>query len=119
MRLAMCAVAAALITAACNPNAETDNTPVATDESVAERQADAPAAGANSFTEEQARQHLINRGYTDPSGLVQAEDGTWRGTARRDGQLVQVTVDYQGNVTTGDQGSAGQTGQSGQQTTTP
>jgi hypothetical protein len=100
MRTLLSALTALTLLAACNPNAETDNPAVATDEAVAERQADAPAAGANSFTEDQARGRLTERGYSDPIQLTQAEDGTWRGTATQNGQSVTVSVDYQGNVTT-------------------
>jgi hypothetical protein len=100
MRKLTLAVGALLLAAACNPNAETDNPAVATDEAVAERTADAPATGANSFTEEQARQRLADNGYTNPTGLTQAEDGTWRGQATISGQSANVVVDYQGNVST-------------------
>jgi len=99
MRLLVGAVAALLLSA-CNPDAETNNPAVATDEATAERAAEAPAAGANSFTEEQARERLANMGYTDPSELTQSPDGTWRGQAMKDGQTVRVAVDYQGNVVT-------------------
>lgn len=99
MRKLTLVVGALLLAAACNPNAETDNPAVATEEAIAERAADAPATGANSFTEAQARERLASRGYTNPSALVQAEDGAWRGQATIDGATVEVSVDYQGNVT--------------------
>lgn len=95
-----CALIAFGFLAACNPNAETNNPAVATDEAVSERAATAPNMGATSFTEEQARMHLTEKGYTSPSGLAQAADGTWRGQATKDGRAVSVSVDYQGNVTT-------------------
>lgn len=101
MRMLLGAIAALTSLAACNRNAETDNPAIATDEAVAERQADAPATGANSFTEDQARGRLAEQGYTDPIQLTRSEDGTWRGTATRNGQSVNVTLDYQGNITTG------------------
>jgi hypothetical protein len=85
--------------AACNPEADTDNAAIATDDAAIERQASAPAAGANSFTEDQARERIVAQGYTEPTALTQGQDGTWRGQALRDGQPVQITVDYQGNVT--------------------
>lgn len=56
--------------------------------------------GANSFTEAQARDWIEEAGYTDVTGLVQSEDGIWRGHARRDGATVQVAVDYKGTVST-------------------
>ena len=58
----------------------------------------APVAGANSFTEAQAKQRIENSGFTDVSPLLQADDGIWRGTAMRAGQKVKVSLDFQGNV---------------------
>jgi putative membrane protein len=54
--------------------------------------------GANSFTEAQARERIEKAGYTNVSGLVKTQDGFWRGKAMKGGQTVQVSVDYQGNV---------------------
>jgi hypothetical protein len=110
MRTLLSAAAALTLLAACNPAADTDNPAVATDEAVAERQASAPAEGATSFTEGQARDRLVERGYSDPIQLMRAEDGSWRGTATQNGQSVNVVVDYQGNVTTG-QGATPPSGQ--------
>lgn len=100
-----CAFVALGLAAACNPNAETNNPAVATDESVAERQAAAPAAGATSFTEAQARQRLEEKGYTSATALTQDPSGAWRAQATKDGQPVTVVVDYQGNVTPAPQGN--------------
>ena len=58
----------------------------------------APAAGANSFTEGQAKSRLNDQGYTDVGTLAKDKDGVWRGKATRNGQSVSVGVDYQGNV---------------------
>lgn len=58
----------------------------------------APAAGANSFTERQARSRLNDQGFSDVSALTKDKDGIWRGKATRNGQTVDVGVDYQGNV---------------------
>ena len=55
--------------------------------------------GANSFTEGQARQHILNSGYTDVTGLAKGKDGVWRGTAMHDGASVAVAMDFKGNVT--------------------
>ena len=62
-------------------------------------EAAAPAAGANSFTQDQAMSRLTDSGYSNVTDLQQAEDGVWRGKAQKGGQTVDVTVDYQGNVT--------------------
>jgi hypothetical protein len=57
-----------------------------------------PVAGANSFTKGEARSHIEARGYTRVTGLKKDESGVWRGMATKDGQLVPVSIDYQGNV---------------------
>ena len=62
--------------------------------------ATAPQAGANSFTEAQARSWIEKSGYTDVGGLVKSEDGIWRGSAKKNGVNVTVAVDFKGNVTT-------------------
>jgi putative membrane protein len=54
--------------------------------------------GANSFTESQARGRLTKDGYSQVSGLTKGNDGIWRGTATKNGNPVQVGVDYKGNI---------------------
>jgi hypothetical protein len=58
----------------------------------------APVAGANSFTEGQAKSRIEARGFTNVVGLKKDSDGVWRGTATQDGKSVKVSVDFQGNV---------------------
>ena len=60
-----------------------------------------PAAGANSFTEGQARSRIESAGYTGIQDLKKDEAGVWRGRAMRGGQTADVGLDYQGNVVTG------------------
>jgi len=60
---------------------------------------DAPVAGANSFTEDQAREQIAKAGYSDVSALVKDDNGIWRGKATKDGATHDVQVDFQGNVT--------------------
>lgn len=100
MRILIATAAAVASLAACQPNSDKTNPAVATDESVAERQAEAPAMGASSFTEDQARERITTAGYSDVTALAKAADGTWAGMAMMNGQSVGVIVDYQGNVTT-------------------
>lgn len=100
MRIFIAVAAAAASMAACQPNSDKTNPAVATDQSVVERQAEAPAMGATSFTEEQARDQITKAGYSDVTALTKAADGTWQGTAMKSGASVAVVVDYQGNVTT-------------------
>jgi putative membrane protein len=51
----------------------------------------------NLFNEQQAREHLSRLGYTGISDLSKDENGTWRGTATKNGKLQQVAVDVKGN----------------------
>jgi hypothetical protein len=78
-----------------NPNA---STPAVSSSSTTN--AGAPAAGANSFTEGQAKSRIEAAGYTDVSGLTKDKDGIWRGTASKGGANVAVALDFQGNVVT-------------------
>jgi opacity protein-like surface antigen len=59
----------------------------------------APVEGANSFTEGQAKSRIESNGYTNVSGLAKDDQGVWRGRATKDGRQVNVSLDYQGNVT--------------------
>lgn len=111
--LSTAAVAAALLVA-CGPKAEDtaatgDNTAgpaVSTSESPRNDAVDTTpttgdagtTAGANSFTEAQAKGAIESAGYTDVSALVQGEDGVWKGTASKDGKSHSVSVDYKGSV---------------------
>jgi hypothetical protein len=92
------ATTAALL-AACAPDSDKTNPAIATEEAAAEREAIAPAAGATSFTEDQARERITNAGYTDVTSLTKADDGTWRANATKGGQMSSVVMDYQGNIT--------------------
>ena len=61
---------------------------------------DRPVAGANSFTEGQAKSRIESSGYTNVSGLKKDDNGVWRGKAMKDGKSVDVSLDFQGNVIT-------------------
>jgi hypothetical protein len=58
----------------------------------------APVAGANSFTEGQAKSRIEDKGFKNVSGLKKDADGVWRGKASQGGKSVNVSVDFQGNV---------------------
>ena len=60
--------------------------------------AGAPLKGANSFTENQAKDRAVAHGMANVSGLKKDDDGIWRGTAMQEGKQVQIAVDYKGNV---------------------
>ncbi len=62
------------------------------------RTTEAPVAGANSFTENQARSRIEERGYSQVMDLKKDDKGVWRGMATKDGKPVQVALDYQGNI---------------------
>jgi hypothetical protein len=54
--------------------------------------------GSNSFTEGQARSRIEAQGFTNVMELRKDEQGVWRGRADRNGQTVNVLLDYRGNV---------------------
>lgn len=58
----------------------------------------APVPGANSFTEGQARDRIAEKGFTQVNALSLDSKGVWRGKAMKNGQSVDVSMDYQGNV---------------------
>jgi opacity protein-like surface antigen len=58
----------------------------------------APAAGANSFTEGQAKSRIEAAGYSNISGLTKDKNGIWRGKASKAGRAVDIALDYQGNI---------------------
>lgn len=62
------------------------------------RTTEAPVAGANSFTEGQARSRIEERGFAQVTDLKKDDKGVWRATAMKDGKSVQVSLDYQGNI---------------------
>ena len=100
MRMPLLALAG-LCLVACQPEADKTNPAVATEAAVAEREAAAPAIGANSFTQDQAKERIEKAGYTGITELTKGEDGIWRAVATLGGQTQEVSVDYQGNVTGG------------------
>jgi sporulation protein YlmC with PRC-barrel domain len=57
-----------------------------------------PLAGANSFTESQARDRIEASGYTGVTALTKDEQSIWRGMAMKGGKSVRVALDYKGNV---------------------
>ena len=61
----------------------------------------APVAGANSFTEGQARSRIEAAGFTNVTDLQKDDQGVWRGRAMRNGTATAVGIDFQGNVVVG------------------
>ena len=58
----------------------------------------APVAGANSFTEGQAKSRIESKGFRSVSHLKKDDTGVWRGQAMQNDKAVNVSVDFQGNV---------------------
>ena len=100
------AAAAALAVLASSAMAQTQNPPAQdspqnsaiNSQDSSNRQVNAPVAGANSFTEGQARSRIEKMGFADVTDLKKDENGVWRGRAMKGGQMVDVSVDFQGNV---------------------
>jgi opacity protein-like surface antigen len=57
-----------------------------------------PVAGANSFTEGQAKSKIEEAGYTNVTSLKKDDNGVWRGKASKGGASTAVSLDFQGNV---------------------
>lgn len=57
-----------------------------------------PAHGANSFSKGEAGRRISRHGFRDVNDLHKDDTGVWRGTANKDGQHVQVWLDYKGDV---------------------
>jgi hypothetical protein len=60
----------------------------------------APLEGANSYTESQAKQRVIDSGFSNVSALAKDDKGIWRGTATKSGKQASIAVDFKGNVVT-------------------
>ena len=109
------AVAAILAVLASGAIAQTQNPPAQDSpqnsaintQNSSNRQVAAPVEGANSFTEGEAKSHIEKMGFTNVTDLRKDDAGVWRGQRVQGGQMVDVSVDYQGNVIpAGAQGSA-------------
>ena len=89
---ALACSAAAQTTPSTSPAAEP---PVATTPS---NDPNAPLAGANSFTESQAKDRIEKAGLTQVTDLKKDDQGIWRGRAMLSGKQTEVALDYRGNV---------------------
>ncbi len=65
---------------------------------VTDRKVTPPLAGANSFTETQAADRIRGAGFGDVKNLKKDDQGIWRGDAQKNGQTVQVSLDFRGNI---------------------
>jgi hypothetical protein len=57
-----------------------------------------PVAGANSFTEGEARRRIEANGYTNVTELRKDANSVWQGRAMKGGTSVHVALDYQGTI---------------------
>jgi hypothetical protein len=57
-----------------------------------------PLPGANSFTETQARDKIVEAGFKDVKNLKKDDQGVWRGIAKKGETQVNVALDFKGNV---------------------
>jgi hypothetical protein len=57
------------------------------------------SATDRAFTADQAKSRIEAQGYPGISGLRKDTEGIWRGKAMKDGSIVSVTLDLDGNVT--------------------
>jgi hypothetical protein len=58
-----------------------------------------PVPGETSFTEDQASDRMMKRGYNLVSIPLKGRNGIWYAEGRKDnGETVQLMMDYQGNV---------------------
>ena len=99
MILAAALVGASALTAVAQttpaPSTDTTTPPVATTDA---KNPDAPVAGANSFTEAQAKDRIEKAGFIEVKDLKKDDNGIWMAAGMKDGKAVMVALDYQGNV---------------------
>jgi hypothetical protein len=80
------------------PAAEGPQNPAVRTEEGNNAKANRPVAGANSFTEGEAKSRIEARGFANVGELKKDDQGIWRGKAEQNGRMVDVALDYQGNV---------------------
>jgi hypothetical protein len=94
----LCIVAGVASAQSTNPPANANPSMPATTSPNSGNNAGAPAAGANSFTEAQAKSRIEKDGFSAVSNLKKDDSGVWRGKATKSGKSMDVSLDYQGNV---------------------
>lgn len=86
-----------------NPNMSASNNssptpPAVTTTNAPVKTSAAPVSGANSFTQGEATKRIEAFGYSNVMNLRKDDKSVWRGQAMKNGQQVNVALDYQGNV---------------------
>ena len=90
LRITLFAIPLVLVLGSTSP-AIAQTTPTAPDPA-------APMAGANSFTENQAKDRIEKAGFTEVTGLRKDDQGIWRANAKQGDKQVNVSLDFRGNV---------------------
>ncbi|MCB8820229.1 PepSY domain-containing protein [Microvirga rosea] len=104
MRLLLAVAAASLLSTAAVAQTNSGSGSVTTNPAINIKPKGSPestgalAPGANSFTEGQARSRIEAQGFTDVSELRKDDQGIWHAKAQRNGQGVEVMLDFRGNV---------------------
>ena len=57
-----------------------------------------PDAGANSFTQTQAKDRMEKAGFTQASNIEKDDSGIWRARAMQGDKPVSIALDFRGNV---------------------
>jgi hypothetical protein len=96
-RAALAAAAVTCVSGAAVAQTTTTTTPSTSTQSGTQQP---PVAGANSFTENQAKDRIEKAGYAEVTGLKKDDQGIWRATAKQGDKQVNVALDFQGNVVT-------------------
>jgi opacity protein-like surface antigen len=94
----LCMFAGAAAAQSANPPANSNPSMPATTSPNSGNNAGAPAAGANSFTEAQAKSRIEKDGFSSVSNLKKDDKGVWRGKGTKSGKTMDVSLDYQGNI---------------------
>jgi hypothetical protein len=58
-------------------------------------------AGANSFTEGQAKGRFEEQGFTGIQGLAKDDAGFWRARGMRNGAITEIAMDFHGHIAAG------------------
>jgi hypothetical protein len=81
-----------------NPSTTSPIPPAVSTSDVDSKTSAAPVAGANSFTQSQAKKRIEAHGYSDVMELTKDDNSIWRGKAVKGGKQVSVALDYQRNI---------------------
>jgi hypothetical protein len=98
---ALAAVASFALVSAAAAQTPPTASPPATDPPMAtapSTDANAPLPGANSFTENQAKERMEKAGFTQVTSLKKDDQGIWRATGMHGGKQTNVALDFRGNV---------------------